>query len=274
MNEDVSHHSSACGNSNLPHHALRFVGVASLVFAGLGLWYNTGTLFTRFPPDPSEPYFLHAFYSMSAVCVVCYLTLLFVAVQFIRLDTSWLRLFTGVMVFEAVYFFSVALLWADSTVGRSVAAATGIANGGLMFQFVTLFLIWGPLLAGWAKRRIEAGPEGSNEVLFPEERIARPSDWAWAAVHFLVMFVLASVLLGLIWRRLNPGTVSPGYVTSIALLLSAANALASVPLRRKRRRRGIKRRREGRLARGLCPRCEYNLTGLTGPRCPECGERI
>lgn len=24
----------------------------------------------------------------------------------------------------------------------------------------------------------------------------------------------------------------------------------------------------------LCPNCEYRLRGLTGPNCPECGERI
>ena len=31
-------------------------------------------------------------------------------------------------------------------------------------------------------------------------------------------------------------------------------------------------RRLSRRDRGLCRRCGYNLTGLTQPRCPECGE--
>ena len=49
------------------------------------------------------------------------------------------------------------------------------------------------------------------------------------------------------------------------LVLSAYPVLAFVrgPVRRWRRRK-----------RGLCAQCGYNLTGLTEPRCPECGERI
>ena len=30
--------------------------------------------------------------------------------------------------------------------------------------------------------------------------------------------------------------------------------------------------RRMRLMEGICARCGYNLTGLTEPRCPECGE--
>jgi hypothetical protein len=51
-----------------------------------------------------------------------------------------------------------------------------------------------------------------------------------------------------------------------AVVLFAAYPLAtfiSGPVRRYRRRR-----------RGLCTRCGYNLTGLTEPRCPECGTTV
>ena len=57
--------------SRLPYLALRFVGVALGVLACLGLRYNGTTLFTQFPPDPTTPYFRHAFYIMSAICVAC-----------------------------------------------------------------------------------------------------------------------------------------------------------------------------------------------------------
>ena len=49
------------------------------------------------------------------------------------------------------------------------------------------------------------------------------------------------------------------------VVLAAYPTLAFIrgPVRRWRRRK-----------RGLCVQCGYNLTGLTEPRCPECGERM
>ena len=51
----------------------------------------------------------------------------------------------------------------------------------------------------------------------------------------------------------------------LCILLCAYPTLTFIrgPLRRYRRRK-----------RGLCVRCGYNLTGLTEPRCPECGTEI
>ena len=47
--------------------ALRFVGVAGIIFAGLGLWFNGTSILKEFPYDPSQPYFRQAFYTMSAI---------------------------------------------------------------------------------------------------------------------------------------------------------------------------------------------------------------
>ena len=258
----------------LPHRALRLLGVVVLVLAGLGLWYNKATLFTRFPSDPGEePCFLHAFYSISAVCIACYVTLLFVGVQFIRLKTSWLKPFVGVIVFEVLSFFGVALFGLGSDLGRSVRRASVLASGGMMFQFIILFPIWGPLMARWAAKGVDARG-ANNESAFPQEQIAQLGDWVWAAVHFLVMFALSSVLLGVLEFCLEPVTFSLGSTAGIVALLSTANALLSVSQRRRRRRKAIQRRRDARLARGLCPRCEYDLTGNVSGVCPECGAEI
>lgn len=74
------------------------------------------------------------------------------------------------------------------------------------------------------------------------------------------------------WRRavpsLNANTKlvwntfirAPVTMLVIALLAYPAAAFIRGPLRTKRRAK-----------RGLCVHCGYNLTGLTEPRCPECG---
>jgi hypothetical protein len=38
----------------------------------------------------------------------------------------------------------------------SVGAATGIANGGLMAQFIILFPLWAPLVVWWARKKLQS----------------------------------------------------------------------------------------------------------------------
>ena len=167
--------------------ALRFVGVAGIIFAGLGLWFNGTSILKEFPYDPSQPYFRQAFYTMSAICVACYLILAYLGVQFIRAKTAPLRLFVGLMIFEVAYFFSLAAFWSTSRLGSSIAAASGVANGGLMFQLVGLFPLWGWLLARWAKTQIELPPSDGTVIYWPEEQVIRSGDWVWTTVNFVVM---------------------------------------------------------------------------------------
>lgn len=264
----------------LPHHALRLLGIILFVLAGLGLGYNIVSLLTPFPPDPSTPYFRQALYSMTAICVACYVALVFIAVQFIRLGTSWFRAFVGVIVFEVVYFFGIgtfsfsAFLWSPE-LALSVGAAFGVANGGLMFQFIILFPIWGPLWGRWATKAIGTPPARPDSV-YPEPEIDQLSDWGWAVVNFAVMFALMLLLLGLVTACLSSESVLFYAMpwSAIAFVLSSGNAIRSVSYRRLRRKRGIEALRRDRRAKGLCPRCEYSLAGNTSGVCPECGEVV
>ena len=212
---------------------------------------------------------------MSAICLACYLTLLVIGIQFVRLKSSLVPLFTGVMIFEVVYFFSIALFWMIPGIGMSVAAASGVANGGMMFQFLPLFPLWGALLARWAKKGMEARPSDGEVPFFASEQVNRPSDWAWAVINFVVIFALASVLINMGWQRVKGVSFPPAFIGfGIPVLLGALNAFASVKGRRRRRRKQIEQRHAARLQAGLCPRCEYSLKGLTENRCPECGQQV
>jgi formate-dependent nitrite reductase membrane component NrfD len=258
--------------SQRPSYTLRAVGLASVAFAGLGLWYNGSTLRAQFAPDAGAPYFFHAFYTMSAVCIFCYLTLATTGIQLLRLRTAWVRVLATIVVLELVFMLGVPFLFMQSAIRQSVASASGVAMGGLMFQVFTLFPIWAPLLARWAARRINSS--GAIDNPFAEQdRIARPSDWLWAAISGLIVFALASILLSMLWANAFLRT-TPNYLPIIALAIGIVNALASVRQQRKRRRKKLDRQRQDRLGRGVCPRCAYSLTGNSSGICPECGTRV
>jgi len=148
--------------------ALTIVGIVAILCGLAGLAYNFSGVYALVVRqyhefDPEAPYFEHAYYVMTGICTACYMLLLFTGVQLIRRKLTWVWVFVGVQIFEVVYFFSIAFLWISAIafpeLGHSVAAATGVANGGLMLQFLILFPLWGSVLALLAKRALESPPE-------------------------------------------------------------------------------------------------------------------
>lgn len=134
--------------------ALRGVAAACVLVAGFGIYYTLMyfAVVHDLPPNAEEPYFRRAYLTMVAICLIWYAALLGFSMHFWKLKTAWRYWFLGVLVAEAVYFFAIGLLWTleDQDIARSVAAATGVANGGLMAQAVSLFPIWAPIIVFWA----------------------------------------------------------------------------------------------------------------------------
>lgn len=142
----------------LPTYTIRAVGIVSIILACLGLWYNLSgfSSILNSEQDPQTPYFQPAFLVMTAICSVCYVSLIILGLLFLRLKTQYRQFLLGLMIFELIYFFFLALSWAipNRSIALSIAAATGVANGGLMFQFILLFPIWAPIAVYWAHRKL------------------------------------------------------------------------------------------------------------------------
>jgi hypothetical protein len=144
------------------------VGVFAILTALFGLYYNATSLMVAFRgafdqvvKQDDEPYFYPAFYIMSVVCLLCYVALVVCGFDLVRCRLRWSGLAIFILLLEVGYFFAVGSLWFEPTIGGSVAAATGVANGGLMAQFVILFPLWGPLTLWWARSKQRAGEAAS-----------------------------------------------------------------------------------------------------------------
>ncbi|TWU51436.1 hypothetical protein Poly59_30280 [Rubripirellula reticaptiva] len=124
-----------------------------LICAALfGLLYNAGSLFAAFQgafdesPDIAQlPHFFTAFYVMSTICIVCYISIIVASVGLCLGSATCARLLAMLLLFEVLYFFAIGAMWTLPNAGRGIGAATGIANGGLMAQFILLMPIWIPI---------------------------------------------------------------------------------------------------------------------------------
>jgi len=139
------------------------LGVVSVVSAAFGLFYNITTLWANHSGGFEELnrkenliYFHKAFYAMSTFCIISYILLFFFGLAFLKRKTSYVPLFVILMITEVIYLFLIGFVgWGLSGAGHSIAAASGVANGGLMAQFIILFPLWGSIVALWAKKKIQ-----------------------------------------------------------------------------------------------------------------------
>src|SRR5206468_3539161 len=92
-------------------------GVTHAVLAAV----SVGGGFAEIVRDHEMRHFYVAFYTMSAVCIACYLALLVGGVQLVRRRPWAAGLLVGVWIFELLYFFVVGALWRVTAISASVA---------------------------------------------------------------------------------------------------------------------------------------------------------
>lgn len=236
---------------NVPAVTLKTIGVVTIIVAALGLLYNLvsiPSILTGYEHDPDMPYFLPVFLMMSAICIACYMALGFCGVKFFRLRTEVFKLFVGVIAFEVLYYFSIGALWLVPNLGMSVAAATGVSSGGLMFQGIVLFPLWAPAIAYWAIRSmavdastavaesvdlmadtttpivenpLRAAPPPSHVGTYssptnvPESKARVTVNWIWSGLLLLLATLLILMALAMIGSSFWSSTRSIPIASSI-----------------------------------------------------------
>jgi hypothetical protein len=145
------------GHMKTARRLLTVVGVVTITMATIGLWFNGAAVYKYFSilvEQIDDPHFCPVFCAMSMISCLCNIALLICGIQFVRRRTNLLKLFVGVIVFEITYFLSLGPASLVPEIGVSVASASMVANGGMLFQGLTLFPLWAPFLAVWAARKI------------------------------------------------------------------------------------------------------------------------
>jgi hypothetical protein len=105
---------------------------------------------------------------------------------------------------------------------------------------------------------------------------ARRADAARSLVECVVVVVLALAIpaacLIVAWR-LAPSGYGKGVVKMAGVTMAIIVAGAAVTVAARMSSAGA-RRRQAAAMRGRCPQCGYDLAGLPGETCPECGSAI
>jgi hypothetical protein len=123
-----------------------------MAVAGFVYTINYLRFFYEFPYDTESPYFRHAYLSMVSICFAFYSVLCFFGVRFFCVDTKYRYWFLVFIVVEVSYVLVLvsAVALVKLPIAMSISAAFGVANGGLVIQAVSLFLVWGPAIVFWA----------------------------------------------------------------------------------------------------------------------------
>jgi hypothetical protein len=90
---------------------------------------------------------------MAGINIVLLIAALVAGIRLVNLKTSWVVAFVVIESLILLDSIVPGFLWLHPRLGESVGAASGISGGGI-FHVVTLFPIWGSLMAVVSARRI------------------------------------------------------------------------------------------------------------------------
>jgi hypothetical protein len=77
------------------------------------------------------PFFRQAFFAMNAIDAIFLVAMILTAIGLLLLKPSVIKVYTWLWVVLVVYAFAPGMLWTSGSVGRSVAAASGVGDLGL-----------------------------------------------------------------------------------------------------------------------------------------------
>jgi tryptophan-rich sensory protein len=154
--------------------ASRIVASTTIVTAALGVLYSLsslqGTIANRTGATDDLPYF-HLIYLLKlAIWTTLYCLLIWHSCRLWRGLPGSGRIVSRLLLLEVAFLLLISFLWLTPVIGRSIGAATGIAGGGAMAQFLVLLPLWGPLLL-WTTGSNRDEPAGCE--FKPETQVAR-----------------------------------------------------------------------------------------------------
>ena len=139
-----------------PKLILNAIGAASIIAGCLGLRYSFSILsmdLSFLTEGKDVPKLYPVIYSLSAICVACYLGLILTGIQLIRKKTKFIHLMAGIFIIEIILLsFSMDIILLPEF-GIDYAIIPPIATAGMMYQFIILFPLWSIVLGYWAKKR-------------------------------------------------------------------------------------------------------------------------
>lgn len=144
--------------SKAPARTLTAVGIACLIMAAAGFWYSSGSL-TGESSDTLDklydvPHFQTIFYILSGICLSFYTLLAITGIQLIRTKTNWVFVLLGIIMLELIYTLILGRLVASAEYGHITFTTSAITSGGLVVQWISLFSLWAPITAFWARSRL------------------------------------------------------------------------------------------------------------------------